>query len=60
VRPRFASWNRAMVGGRKNETAKPDAPEAEPHYPLLLLAAAIVGAGLQCLFSLGGRSQSFS
>jgi hypothetical protein len=60
VRPRFASWNRAMTDGRKAEQAKSDAPEAEPHYPLLLIVATIVGAGLQCLFSLRGRSAGFS
>ena len=54
VRPRFASWNRAMVRSRKAVEAKVGAPEAEPQHPLLLVLAAIVGAGLQCLFSVGG------
>ena len=62
VRPRFASWNRWMVGAGKaaQAKAKPDAPEAEPHFPLLLVVATIVGAGLQCLFSLRGRDASYS
>jgi hypothetical protein len=60
VRPRFASWNRAIVGSRKVEAAKPDAPEAEPHYPMLLVIATIVGAGLQCLLSFRGSSAGWS
>jgi hypothetical protein len=60
VRPRFASWNRWMVGTGKATREKPDAPEAEPHFPLLLVVATIVGAGLQCLFSLRGRDESYS
>ena len=59
VRPRFVSWNRTMVRSRTNE-AKPDAPEAEPHYPLLLVVATMVEAGLQCLLSWHRRSESFS
>jgi hypothetical protein len=55
VRPRFMSWSRHMIGSRKAMAAEPDAPEAEPHYPPLLVLAAIVGAGLQWL--LGGRPQ---
>jgi len=60
VRPRFASWSRMMVGGGNAPEAKRDAPEAESHYPLLLIAATIVGAGLQCLLSLTRRNASFS
>ena len=60
VRPRFASWARWMVGTGKAQREKPDAPEAEPHFPLLLVVATIVGAGLQCLFSLRRRDESFS
>lgn len=60
VRPRFASWTRAMVGARKRSRPKPEAPEAEPHFPLLLVVATIVGAGLQCLFSLRGHNHGLS
>jgi hypothetical protein len=60
VRPRFGAWTRALVRSGKAGETKPDAPEAEPHYPLLLVVAAIVGAGLQCLFSLRGRNESYS
>jgi hypothetical protein len=60
VRPRFVSWTRAMVGTGRAAPAKPDAPEAEPHFPLLLVVATIVGAGLQCLFSLRRRNEGFS
>jgi len=66
VRPRFASWNRSMIRARKaaraeaKARAKAEAPEAEQHFPLLLVMATIVGAGLQCLFSLGGRNGGLS
>ncbi|MBV8688368.1 MAG: hypothetical protein JOZ90_15775 [Alphaproteobacteria bacterium] len=58
VRPRFASWSRQMV--RRRAAAPAAAPAeaaevAEPPYPGLLVLAAIVGAGLQLLFGLGGR-----
>ena len=59
VRPPFASWSRDMVQVRRSpEPAGPVALEKEePHYPRLLVIAALVGAGLQLLFSLGsGRS----
>ena len=59
VRPRFVSWNRSLVGARKAEEARRDAPEGEPPHPLLLVLATIVGAGLQCLLS-GRRRRSFS
>ena len=58
VRPRFASWSRDMV--RLRRPAPVSAPAAaaavereEPHYPRLLVFAALVGAGLQLIFSLG-------
>lgn len=61
VRPPFASWSRDMV--RLRHPAPPAASaaalleEEEPHYPRLLVLAALVGAGLQLIFSLGsGRS----
>ena len=62
VKPRFASWQRGLVGSRRKVEAKREAPEvpAEPHFPLLLIVATIGGAGLQCLFSLSGRSPGFS
>ena len=62
VRPRFASWSRDMVRTRRTAAAKAAAaaldPEfEEPQYPRLLVLAALVGAGLQLIFSLGsGRS----
>jgi hypothetical protein len=55
VRPPFASWSRDMV--RLRHPAAAEAPAAiekeEPQYPRLLVIAALVGAGLQLLFSLG-------
>ena len=62
VRPRFASWSRDMVRTRRPAAAKAaaavlDAEVEEPQYPRLLVLAALVGAGLQLIFSLGsGRS----
>ena len=56
VRPPFASWSRDMVRLRHPASAAATAPEAEReelHYPRLLVLAALVGAGLQLLFSLG-------
>lgn len=62
VRPPFASWSRDVVRLRRpRATAAASAAAAvekeEPHYPRLLVIAALVGAGLQLIFSLGsGRS----
>ncbi|HEX8379430.1 MAG TPA: hypothetical protein VF619_02635 [Allosphingosinicella sp.] len=60
VRAPFASWSRDMVRLRRPaaEAAAETAAAAvlekeEPHYPRLLVIAALVGAGLQLLFSLG-------
>lgn len=64
VRPPFASWSRDMVQLRRPPAAATAAASAaavlekeEPQYPRLLIIAALVGAGLQLIFSLGsGRS----
>jgi hypothetical protein len=63
VRPPFASWSRDVVRlGRPPTAAAAESAAAvlereEPHYPGLLVIAALVGAGLQLIFSLGsGRS----
>ncbi|HEX8466345.1 MAG TPA: hypothetical protein VF620_00900 [Allosphingosinicella sp.] len=59
VRPPFASWSRDMIQVRRSpeSTAAATLEKEEPHYPRLLVIAALVGAGLQLLFSLGsGRS----
>jgi hypothetical protein len=63
VRPPFASWSRDVVRLRQTPPATRAASAAaliekeEPHYPRLLVIAALVGAGLQLIFSLGsGRS----
>lgn len=60
VRPPFASWSREMVQMRRPPAAAPAAAvleREEPHYPRLLVIAALVGAGLQLIFSLSsGRS----
>lgn len=63
VRPRFASWSRDIVRLRRPPAATAAASAAavlekeEPHYPGLLVIAALIGAGLQLIFSLGsGRS----
>src|SRR3954471_18987697 len=59
VRPPFASWSRDMVRLRRRARKGPAAAAAlavereEPQYPQLLVLAALVGAGLQLLFSLG-------
>ncbi|HEX8261441.1 MAG TPA: hypothetical protein VF547_01050 [Allosphingosinicella sp.] len=58
VRPPFASWSRDMVKLRRAPAAAASAAAAvvereEPHYPRLLVFAALVGAGLQLIFSLG-------
>jgi len=63
VRPPFASWSRDIVRLRRPHAATAAASAAavlekeEPQYPRLLVFAALVGAGLQLIFSLGsGRS----
>jgi len=59
VRPPFASWSRDIVRLRRPPAATAAASAAavlekeEPHYPRLLVIAALVGAGLQLIFSLG-------
>ncbi|HEX8127216.1 MAG TPA: hypothetical protein VF548_16695 [Allosphingosinicella sp.] len=57
VRPPFASWSRDMV--QLPRTPEPAAAAAlekeEPQYPRLLVIAALVGAGLQLLFSLSSE-----
>ncbi len=66
VKPPFASWSRDIVGLRRRsaraapETAAAAAVEREePQYPALLVLAALVGAGLQLIFSLGSGRGSF-
>ncbi|HEX8623271.1 MAG TPA: hypothetical protein VF718_14985 [Allosphingosinicella sp.] len=67
VQPRFASWSRDMVRlrrrARRSTTATTTAAAAvereEPQYPRLLVLAALVGAGLQLIFSLGSGRSSF-
>ena len=63
VRPPFASWSRDMVRLRRRaRTAAAAAPaieREEPQYPRLLVLAALVGAGLQLIFSLGSGRGSF-
>jgi hypothetical protein len=61
VRPPFASWSRDLVRLRRPPAAASAASAVleieEPQYPRLLIIAALVGAGLQLIFSLGsGRS----
>jgi hypothetical protein len=58
VRPPFASWSRDLV--RLRRPAHPTATAAaaaveheESQYPRLLVLAALVGAGLQLIFTLG-------
>jgi hypothetical protein len=60
VRPPFASWSRDMVRLRRPAPGRAAAAAAEavlereePQYPRLLVLAALVGAGLQLIFSLG-------
>lgn len=56
VRPPFASWSREMVRLRRSAPAAPASAaieREEPQYPPLLVLAALVGAGLQLIFSLG-------
>ena len=65
VRPAFGSWSRDMVRLRRQpRPASAAAAEAalereEPQYPRLLVLAALVGAGLQLIFSLGSGRSSF-
>ena len=62
VRPRFASWSRDMVRLRRAAPAAAAAAAVEreePQYPRLLVLAALVGAGLQLIFSLGSGRGSF-
>lgn len=63
VRPPFASWSRDMIRLRRRAPAKAAAAVAvereEPQYPPLLVLAALVGAGLQLIFSLGSGRGSF-
>ncbi len=59
VRPPFASWSRDMVRLKRSAGPAPAGVAAaavereEPQYPRLLVFAALVGAGLQLIFSLG-------
>lgn len=63
VRPPFASWSRDMVRLRRRSAPTAAAAAAvereEPQYPGLLVLAALVGAGLQLIFSLGSGRGSF-
>ncbi|HYE27490.1 MAG TPA: hypothetical protein VEA61_04560 [Allosphingosinicella sp.] len=64
VRPPFSSWSRAMVRLRRRPvreaaSAAEAAEREEPQYPRLLVLAALVGAGLQLIFSLGSGRSSF-
>jgi len=58
VRPRFVSWSRNMVGSATPAPGRAQSLEAEPHYPLLLIVATIVGTVLQCLFRPRRRGES--
>jgi hypothetical protein len=52
----FASWSRTLSRRRANAAASrpPEAHEVEePQYPVLLVVATIVGAGLQLLLGFG-------
>ena len=58
VRPPFASWSRDVVQLRRSSGRGAAPAEAaleleEPQYPKLLVIAALVGAGLHLIFSLG-------
>jgi hypothetical protein len=63
VRAPFASWSRDMVRLRRSAPAAAAAAAVaereEPQYPRLLVLAALVGAGLQLIFSLGSGRGSF-
>jgi hypothetical protein len=61
VRPPFASWSRDLVRGKvRPSPAKAAVVEREePQYPRLLVIAALVGAGLQLIFSLGSGRGGF-
>ncbi|HEX6374767.1 MAG TPA: hypothetical protein VFZ91_03500 [Allosphingosinicella sp.] len=66
VRPHFASWCRDMVrlkrpaaraAARAAAAAAAVVEREEPQYPRLLVLAALIGAGLQLIFTLGsGRA----
>jgi hypothetical protein len=60
VRPRFASWSRHLVRGRRANVSNAAAAvveDEEAPYPRLLVFAALVGAGLQLLLGFGsGRA----
>ncbi len=67
VRPSFMSWSRQLArllrSSRRKEEAKSDGAEAERQakepYPKLIVIVALIGAGLQMLFSFGsGRRQA--
>jgi hypothetical protein len=62
VRPSFASWSRALVGRRRAKAPAPavENEAEEPHYPPLLVIAAIVGAGLQWLLGLRETRRPFA
>jgi hypothetical protein len=60
VRPPFASWSRDMVRLGRPAGSRGSAAAAQVHgereevqYPRLLVVAALIGAGLQLIFSLG-------
>ena len=61
VRPPFSSWSRDIVRLRHPPAATAAASAAavlekeEPQYPRFLIIAALVGAGLQLIFSLGSE-----
>jgi hypothetical protein len=60
VRPPFGSWSRDLVQLRRPTSATAGAAaleREEPHYPRLLVIAALLGAGLQLIFSLGSGRQ---
>ncbi len=66
VRPPFSSWSRDLVRLRRRAPRATAAAAAavavereEPQYPPLLVLAALVGAGLQLIFSLGSGRGSF-
>ena len=57
VRPAYASWSRALAPQQRAraEAAALPLEREEAVLPKLLVLAALVGAGLQLLFTLGGR-----
>jgi len=56
-RPPFVSWSRKLARKPKRSRARSEpiveAQAPEPQYPVLLLVATIVGAGLQLVFGFG-------